>query len=190
MVEDFSVSLYSAQTFERPSALTRGERWNHPPVSNLSNPLQMIEKHTSAKFVYFPFVTLIHNLSHIIFFSFAPPGRCQIAVRRVFKESCGEPDAAGAATGGGTGVGGGWGGRGKVRQRWEEKVGIVGAGTHGSAVSAQRQSDNWPFRRFHTRAAEGPAAAGARGPQSFPNKITHDVWWDFSSFLENLFFFF
>lgn len=50
-----------------------------------------------------------------------------------------EADAAGAATGGGESAaderqGGGEGG---------------GGGTHGSAVS-QRQSDNQPFRRFHS----------------------------------------
>lgn len=112
--EGFSIVLFPPQkTFKCLSDLTRGERWNRPPVRNLSNPLQMIEKHTRLLICTFPFCYSNSKFVPFSFFLFLLLPRqifamwrvvrdevgCQIAVRRVFKESRGEPDAAGAATG-------------------------------------------------------------------------------------------
>lgn len=62
------------KTFKCLSDLTRGERWNRPPVRNLSNPLQMIEKHTRLLICIF---SLCYSNSKLVPFSFflfvAPP---------------------------------------------------------------------------------------------------------------------
>lgn len=179
--EGFSIVLFffPQKTFKCLSDLTRGERWNRPPVRNLSNPLQMIEKHTrllicifsfcysNSKFVPFSFFFLL--LQQIFatwrvvrdevgarsqfagFSKSLAASQMQLEQQQEKREKCG-----------------------RLKEKMRGEGGIVGAGTHGPALS-QRQSDNRPFRRFHTRDTEMAAALSA-GLQSFQNKITLDIW--------------
>lgn len=178
----FPSGFFPQKTFKCLSDLTRGERWNRPPVRNLSNPLQMIEKHTRLLICIFSFCYSNSKFVPFSFFLFfvAPPGRslrCDVwsETRWVARSQFAGVSKSLAASQ--TQLEQQQEKRGKcgrLKAKMRGEGGIVGAGTHGSALS-QRQSDNRPFRRFHTRDTEMAAALSA-GLQSFQNKITLDIW--------------
>lgn len=87
-----SCFFFPPKTFKCLSDLTRGERWNRPPVRNLSNPLQMIEKHTRLLICIFSFCYSNSKFLSLFlfFFFFCSPSR---SLRRdVWSETRWVPD--------------------------------------------------------------------------------------------------